>query len=53
MNERLLKEVEYSVGLAIEYVELFNKYNVPISIHADVNPNEDYASNIIMKDVVG
>jgi len=53
LSERLLKEVEYSVNLAIEFVDLFDKYNIPISIHADINPNEKYASNVIMKEIVG
>jgi len=52
-HERLLKEVEYSIMLGLELLDIFEKYNTSISIHADVNPDENYLSNSIIKEVVG
>lgn len=53
LNERLLKEVEFSIDVAYKLLDQFNKWNIPISIHADVNPNENFASQKVIKQVVG
>jgi uncharacterized protein len=53
INERLLKETEFSVDIALDILDIVDEFGMKIAIHADVNPNERWASNKVINEVVG
>ncbi len=53
IRERMLKEVQLSINTCFEIVDLVDLYDIEMEIHADVNPNPMWASNIALTEVVG
>ena len=53
IRERMLKEVQLSISVCFEIVDLVDLYNIDLEIHADVNPNPRWASNVAFKEVKG
>lgn len=53
IRERMLKEVQLSINTCFHIVDLIDLYDVDLEIHADVNPNPMWASNVAFNEVVG
>jgi len=53
VNERMVFEVGKSVEVAYEIATLLDVYDVPLEIHADINPNPAYESNKALQQAIG
>ena len=53
VNERMVFEVGKSVEVAYEIAELLDTYEIPLEIHADINPNPTYESNKALQQAIG
>jgi uncharacterized protein len=53
IKERMLLEVAKSIEIAYELCELFTEYNVDMEVHADINTNPNFQSNVALKDAMG
>ena len=53
IRERMLKEVQMSINVCFNIIDLLDLYEVDMEIHADVNPNPMWASNVALTEVVG
>lgn len=53
IRERMLKEVQLSINVCFHIIDLVDLYDVDMEIHADVNPNPMWASNVALNEVVG
>ena len=53
IRERMLKEVQLSINVCFHILDLVDLYDVDLEIHADVNPNPRWASNIAFNEVRG
>jgi len=49
----MLKEVQITINLAYHLLDLIELYDIDLEIHADVNPNPRWASNIAYNEVSG
>jgi uncharacterized protein len=53
LKERMLLEVAKSIEIAYELCDLFNLYDVDMEVHADINTNPNFASNVALRDAMG
>lgn len=53
VKERMLYEVAKSIEVAYEISPLLDEYNVPLEVHADINPDIKWESNKALSDAVG
>lgn len=53
VNERMVFEVGKSVEVAYEIAELLDVYEIPLEIHADINPNPSHESNKALQQAIG
>lgn len=53
IKERMLLEVARSIEIAYELCDLFNKYDVDMEVHADINTNPHFKSNEALKEAMG
>lgn len=53
IRERMLKEAQMSINVCFHILDLVELYDVDLEIHADVNPNPIWASNVALNEVVG
>lgn len=53
IKERMLNEVAKSVETAYAIHEILDKYNIEMEVHADINTDADFKSNIALKDAMG
>jgi len=53
IQERMLKEVQMSIDVGYYILDLVQLYEVELEIHADVNPNPRWDSNVALKSAVG
>ncbi|MFZ1751936.1 MAG: ribonuclease H-like YkuK family protein [Saprospiraceae bacterium] len=53
LKERMIKEVAMSVQLAYSLCHLLDKYHVELEVHADINTDPSFKSNIALKDAMG
>lgn len=49
----MLIEVAMSVEIAYELCDLFNKYDVDMEVHADINTNPQFKSNEALREAMG
>ena len=52
-NERMIREVSSSVQLAYSLCPLLDKYHVELEVHADINTDPGFKSNVALKDAMG
>lgn len=52
IKERMLAEVAMSIDVAYSLCDLFQKYDVDMEIHVDINTNPNFKSNSALKDAV-
>jgi predicted RNase H-related nuclease YkuK (DUF458 family) len=53
LKERMLVEVSMSIEIAYELCDLFNRYDVDMEVHADINTNPHFKSNDALKEAMG
>jgi predicted RNase H-related nuclease YkuK (DUF458 family) len=53
LKERMLMEVAKSIEVAYPLCELFDKYQVDMEVHADINTNPQFKSNEALRDAMG
>lgn len=53
LKERMVLEVSKSVDIAYKLCKLFDKYNVELEVHADINTDPNFKSNIALKEAMG
>jgi len=53
LRERLILEVGKSVTVAYELCDLFDKYDIEMEVHADINTDPHFKSNIALKEAMG
>ena len=53
IKERMLVEVAHSIEIAYELCDLFNKYEVDMEVHADINTNPQFKSNEALREAMG
>lgn len=53
VNERMVFEVGKSVEAAYAIAPLLDLYDVPLEIHADINPDPNHDSNKALQEAVG
>ena len=53
IKERMMKEVELSVMTAYNISEIVHSYDIGMEVHADINEDGKYASNVAMKEAIG
>ena len=53
IKERMLVEVAHSIEIAYELCDLFNKYDIDMEVHADINTNPQFKSNEALREAMG
>ena len=53
VNERMVFEVSKSVEVAYEIAPLLDLYEIPLEIHADINPDPRHESNKALQQAIG
>ncbi|MEZ5046470.1 MAG: ribonuclease H-like YkuK family protein [Chitinophagaceae bacterium] len=53
IKERMLLEVAKSIEIAYELCELFNRYQVHMEVHADINTDPSFKSHTALKEAMG
>lgn len=53
IKERMIKEVAMSVEVAYELCSIFDKYDVEMEVHADINTDPHFRSNVALKEAMG
>ncbi len=53
IKERMLKEVAMSVETAYAICHILDKYNVELEVHADINTDPKFESNVALKEAMG
>jgi predicted RNase H-related nuclease YkuK (DUF458 family) len=53
VKERMLFEVSNSVEVAYEISQLLDTYDIPLEVHADINPDVKWESNKALSEAVG
>lgn len=53
IKERMLVEVGKSIEIAYDLCDLFNKYDVDMEVHADINTNPQFKSNEALREAMG
>ena|SRR5690625_391615 len=53
IKERMLVEVAKSIEIAYDLCDLFDQYEVEMEVHADINTDPNFKSNVALKDAMG
>jgi predicted RNase H-related nuclease YkuK (DUF458 family) len=53
LRERMIAEVAKSVEIAYALCDLLDKYNVELEVHADINTDPHFQSNLALKEAMG
>ena len=53
INQRMLREVSASISVGYEIWPLLDLYGVTMEIHADINADPRYESNVAMREALG
>jgi len=53
IKERMLLEVQKSIEAAYLLCPLLDKYEVDLEVHADINTNPNFESNVALKEAMG
>ncbi|MDA8692662.1 ribonuclease H-like YkuK family protein [Saprospiraceae bacterium] len=53
IKERMILEVSKSVEVAYGLCDLLDKHNVELEVHADINTDPNFKSNVALKDAMG
>lgn len=53
IKERMLLEVQKSIDTAYHLCPLLDQYEVDLEVHADINTNPNFESNVALKEAMG
>ncbi len=53
IRERMIMEVSRSVEIAYSLCDLLDKYNIALEVHADINTDPHFKSNVALKEAMG
>ena len=53
LRERMIKEVAASVDIAYRLCDLLDKHNVELEVHADINTDPHFRSNVALREAMG
>ena len=53
LKERMITEVARSVDIAYKLCDLLDRYNVELEVHADINTDPSFESNVALKEAMG
>ncbi len=53
IKERMISEVGKSVGVAYEIADILSAHKVPLEVHADINADVSFKSNVALKEAMG
>ncbi|TXB68841.1 ribonuclease H-like YkuK family protein [Phaeodactylibacter luteus] len=53
LKERMITEVAKSVETAYALCDLLDKHNVELEVHADINTDPEFQSNVALKEAMG
>lgn len=53
IKERMLLEVGKSIEIAYHLCDLFDKYDIDMEIHVDINTNPQFKSNVALQEAMG
>lgn len=53
IRERMIMEVAESIDIAYNLCDLLDKYNVALEVHADINTDPHFKSNVALKEAMG
>ncbi len=53
IKERMLVEVAKSIEIAYELCDLFDLYDVEMEVHADINTDPQFKSNVALNEAMG
>ncbi len=53
LRERMISEVGRSVTIAYELCDLLDRYDVALEVHADINTDPHFQSNVALKEAMG
>ncbi len=53
IKERMITEVAKSVEVAYSLCDLLDKYKVELEVHADINTDPNFQSNVALKEAMG
>ena len=53
LRERMILEVSKSVEVAYSLCDLLDTYNVELEVHADINTDPHFQSNVALKEAMG
>lgn len=53
LRERMIAEVAKSIEIAYELCKLLDEYDVALEVHADINTDPHFQSNLALKEAMG
>lgn len=53
IKERMLVEVAKSIEIAYALCDLFTEYDIDMEVHADINTNPGFKSNVALREAMG
>lgn len=53
IRERMIYEVSRSVTTAYDLADILNKHDIDLEIHADINTDASFKSNVALKEAMG
>ncbi len=53
LRERMITEVAYSVDIAYCLCSLLDKYSIELEVHADINTDPTFKSNVALNEAMG
>lgn len=53
LKERMITEVAKSIEVAYSLCDLLDAYDVELEVHADINTDPNFASNVALKEAMG
>lgn len=53
IKERMINEVARSVQVAYSLCDLLDRYKVELEVHADINTDPEFPSNVALKEAMG
>ncbi|MDR3714380.1 MAG: ribonuclease H-like YkuK family protein [Puia sp.] len=53
IKERMLLEVAKSIDIAYSLCGIFTQYGIDLEVHADINTNPHFKSNVALKEAMG
>ena len=53
LKERMITEVAKSIEVAYSLCDLLDEYNVELEVHADINTDPNFKSNVALKEAMG